>query len=70
MDDYICKKCGYDMSNTIMWVNERGWKSKFLAFKEGSYKAFYDGSISGHRWIKLITCRHCGNAWEVRNSDI
>lgn len=65
MDDYVCKKCGKDMS---LYLERR--KSKFIEFKKGTYHAFYDGSISGHRWIEIITCRRCGNVWEVEGSDI
>lgn len=38
--------------------------------KPGTYKAFYDGSVSGHRWIDIVTCRRCGNTWEIEDQDI
>jgi uncharacterized protein YbaR (Trm112 family) len=64
-DDLICPKCRHDMS----YISETR-KSKFLEFKKGSYHSYYDGSFSGHRWTEIITCRKCGNKWEVENSDI
>lgn len=70
LEEYICKKCGYDTFPHIEKMESSGRKTKFAVVKADSCKSFYDGSVSGHRWIELITCRRCGNIWEVRNSDI
>lgn len=70
LEEYICEKCGYDTFPHIEKMESSGRKTKFAIMKLGTYKEFYDGSFSGHKWVEIITCRRCGNQWEVKNQDI